>query len=342
MGKKTAGYALSNWSSWSFLDADIRLTGDAESLPSPTHSGELVHAGIREATPSRIVAEAFWRDAAGGLLKARFIGWRGNLDRFGLNLEYQPPVNRQVERLTYVFSCHPFDYSARGQWWRERWLDAAGRRLPLDGATHSFTTNDSLRFTLFNRHGQNTAGVVLAPARETTENVILEGEKGGSESSSVKIEIRPPDASTRVVAVLGDWVDEAYVLAIDRFLSQRQEVEAELQSVLSLRLPPPALPEFRLPCFPESDERSTRLKSAKESFDLARSKWEERQDNRSLLQLYQAKSNFESLYRVIQGDLIEDIVSENDIATLHSRNGSRLAGIARSIRLCEDRGNSVQ
>lgn len=238
LGKQVAFYMQSGWSRWNFLLAAIHLEGDEQPLPDPVLLGKLVFTGLRESTEQRIVADAVWQDSAGGLLRARFVGWRES-DRFGLALKYTPPKGRKVAELKYELACQPYDFSDHGNWERRRWLATPNGDAEVVKEPKAFTATTDNLFVFYNRLAQNTAGTFLAvaPDRVACVSATLEG-------PPIKLQITPQAVDREVVMVLGDWVDNPYALEVAGFLAQRETVAQELQqTVAQLKDTPPAKPD---------------------------------------------------------------------------------------------------
>ncbi|MBI2299495.1 MAG: hypothetical protein HYU66_11230 [Armatimonadetes bacterium] len=234
-GMKPAFYMSSNWSPWDFLSAAVRLEGDAAEVPQPTRRARLACLGLREVTNRRVVAEADWVDAAGGLLRARFVVWRG-VDRFGLVLRYAPPQGRNVVKLQYVLVCQPYDYSDRGYWERRRCLTTAGRSVELperQDVTVDLAAEPQL--VLHNRYAQSDSGTFLGLDAGCLAGVTVRGE-----GATAQVSLTPKSPATPVALVLGDWVNEGWALAAGRFFAARPAVADELAKLSTLELPPPA------------------------------------------------------------------------------------------------------
>jgi len=235
-GKKPAFYMASNWSAWDFVVVNVRLKGDGQDLPQPTRLGLLATCGLREVTNARIVAEAAWDDEAGGLTRAEFVGWRG-ADRFGMRLSYTPPDGREVETLTYTLICQPYDYSDRGYWERRRYVMTPPGDAPLpDDPPLALDLAKTTQFVFHNRFAQNDSGTVLGVQRQSVQNMTA-----ATAGNTVRTVLTPASVSAPVVLVLGDWVDEPYALAADRFFQAAADVAKELTEVAALQtaLPPP-------------------------------------------------------------------------------------------------------
>lgn len=226
IGKKPAAYMASNWSPWSFLDAEVTLDA-GEAVPSPTMVGLLVYAGLRELTDGRITADLIWRDVAGGHVRARCVGWRG-LDGFGLQLRYWPPPGRTVEKLTWVLTAHPYDYSDRGYWQRRRWLSTPDGDGPL-GDEPTDLGSEWLA-VLHNRFAHTESGVTLALDRETIAGASVQ-----TEGNRVPLRLAPVSADAPVTLVLGDWVDDVYDRARDRWFGQSETLGERLAETRTLQ-----------------------------------------------------------------------------------------------------------
>jgi hypothetical protein len=236
-GKKPAFYMASNWSPWDFLGASVRLDGDAADQPQPTKCGLLVYLGLREVTGERIVADAVFRDAAGGTLSARFVGRRGT-DRFGLRLSYDPPKGRQVASLRYTLVCQPYDYSDRGHWQRRRWVTTPARDYALaEGAPLEVKPAAESLFVFHNRFAQNDAGTLLAVDPTSVAAVSLTGH-----GNTIAIDLTPTSFGAPVYLLLGDWIDEAYGLAAGRFFASAAALTRELTDLATLQVPRPPEP----------------------------------------------------------------------------------------------------
>jgi hypothetical protein len=228
-GHKPASYMASNWSPWDFLAASVRLKGDTNNLPQPTKLGLLVYCGLAEVTNKRIVAEAIWQDSAGGALRVRLVGWRG-VQRFGLSGRYLKPDGREVESITYALTCQPYDYSDRGYWERRRFLLTPTGDQPLpDKPPLQFDPAQVWQFVFHNRFAQSDSGTVLALDRQSVRSVAVAGA-----GNTIGVTLAPADPAGELVAVLGDWVDEAYPLAAARFFAEERAVTAELAEVAGL------------------------------------------------------------------------------------------------------------
>jgi hypothetical protein len=232
-GKEPASYMASNWSPWDFLACAVRLRGDDTDVPQPTRMGLLIFCGLTEITRDRVMAEAVWEDAAQGLKRARFVGWRG-VDRFGLALSYTPPEGREVESVRYVLTCQPYDYADRGYWERRRCvLTPADNQLVAEGASLGFDPSVDSRFVFHNRFAQNDAGTVLAVDPERARAVTVTGA-----GNTLTVSATPADPGAEVVMVLGDWVDEAYARAAAGFIAAAEAVSAELAQTASAQAAP--------------------------------------------------------------------------------------------------------
>jgi hypothetical protein len=228
----------SNWSPWDFLAVAVRLQGDTADLPQPTRLGLLATCSLREVANRRIVAEAVWEDAAGGLTRAEFVGWRG-VDRCGLRLSYEPPAGREVETLCYTLVCQPYDYSDRGYWERRRHVMTPAGDQPLpEQPPLALDPAQAERFVFHNRFAQNDSGTLLAVQQQSVRSVTAQ-----TAGSTVRVALTPPTPEAPVVLVLGDWVDEAYAPAADRFFQAGPAVAQELAEVASLQTPLPPPPD---------------------------------------------------------------------------------------------------
>ncbi len=227
-GKKPAVYMASNWSPWSFLSAEITLDG-GETVPSPTLTGRLVFAGLREVTDERITADFIWRDTAGGYLRARCIGWRG-VDAFGLRARYWPPAGRTVAELTWVMTAHPYDYSDRGHWERQRWIATPARDEPMSEEPLPLDLADEWQVVLHNRFAQTDSGVTLALDRDTVSGVALL-----TEGDYVRLRLAATSADSAISLVLGDWVGEPYDRTRTRWFAQEGALSGWLGETRELR-----------------------------------------------------------------------------------------------------------
>jgi len=308
-GKKPAFYMAGNWSPWYFLDAEVRLDGDDGPVPSPTMSGRLIHAGLCEAGEQRVVAEAIWHDTADGFLLARFFGWRGDPDRFGMALAYSPPPGRQIRSLAYVLTCQPYDLADRGHWERQRWLATAPDALSALSSTQpvELTAGDPLRFVFFNRFAHNNAGTNLAVAPDNLAAVSIRGHgrdlAASSDRTTVRITLRPHDPATAIHVVLGDWVHEAYTIAIDKFFAAESAIAAELAD-MSNYTPPAPSPPPRFRSLPEDPaltaEFAPRLAEAELEYSAAREAWIESPDIPALARLQVSRRALSELHRQIR------------------------------------------
>jgi hypothetical protein len=213
-GHKPARYMSANWSPWWFLDAEVRLQGDEEPLPSPTMRGLLVHCGLREVANDRIVSDAVWREEAGGLLQARFTGWRGE-QVFGVSLRYLPPPDRTVANLRWVITAQPYDYSDRGHWQRRRWITTPTRSTAIPEEPLALAP-DEWRAVLHNRYAHLTSGCVMALAPEQ----LATAELWRPSRERVQVGLTPSDPAQPVTLVLGDWVGDYWQVTADRFLGR--------------------------------------------------------------------------------------------------------------------------
>lgn len=228
-GHKPAAYMSSNWSPWWFLDAEVRLDGADEPLPSPTMRGLLVHCGLREVANDRITGDAVWRDEAGGLLRASFTGWRGERV-FGMALRYLPPPGRTAS-VRWILTAQPYDYSDRGHWQRRRWLTTPARSVPVPEEALALA-DDEWRMILHNRYAHLTSGCVFAldPSQLAEVNV------SSPAPERVLVELVPADPGGQVALVLGDWVDSYWQVQARRLFARDA---TELQTLVSDAMPPP-------------------------------------------------------------------------------------------------------
>lgn len=236
-GHKPAVYMASNWSPWTFLAAEIRLSGEDKDLPQPTARGRLTFLGLREIGPSRMVAEAAWTDAAGGILLARCVGWP-RTDLFGMALRYLPPPGRTVDSLAFVLTCQPYDYSDRGLWERQRWFASPVRAVPLTSpAPVPFELPGEWRFVLHNRHAQTDSGCLLALDSASVGNAEIR-----LEGVTLKLRITPAASDRDCLLLLGDWVDEEPAAVCGRFLGgEGKDLVALIAEMGSLRPAKPAV-----------------------------------------------------------------------------------------------------
>jgi hypothetical protein len=227
-GHKPARYMSSNWSPWWFVSARVRLDGDEEDLPNPTMRGLLIHCGLREVANDRIAGDAVWRDEAGGLLRASFTGWRGER-LFGVALRYLPPPGRTVEKLRWVLTAQPYDYSDRGYWQRRRWLTTPARDLAVPEEPVSLT-DEEWRVVLHNRYAHLTSGCLLArdPGQAAAEVWRPHRER-------VQIALTPADSTDTVSLALGDWVRVYWQATAREFIGRDAQ---KLRGLLEQAVPP--------------------------------------------------------------------------------------------------------
>ena len=227
VGKKPAAYMASNWSPWWFLDAEVTLDG-GEAVPSPTMVGLLVHAGLREVTDGRVIADLIWRDVAGGHLRARCIGWRG-LDGFGLQLRYWPPPGRTVEKLTWVLTAQPYDYSDRDYWERRRWISTPVDDGALTEEPRTLDLATEWLAVLHNRFAHTESGVTLALDRGSIAATTVQ-----TEGNRVPLRLTPASPDGPIAMVLGDWVGEGYDRARARWFGLADRLPERLAQVRGL------------------------------------------------------------------------------------------------------------
>lgn len=238
IGHKPETYMASNWSPWDFLNVHVRLQGDAADLPQPTRLGLLVHAHITQPTADRAVAEACWRDAAGGLTRARFSGRRGT-PGFALSLRYFPPEGRRTESLRYELVCQPYDYSDRGHWQRRRWLSTPARDLHLASGQEVPLTLDTEWLSVYhNRCAQTDAGTWLA-----IDEGNVTGASVRAEGNTVRISLTPAALDADVHCALGDWVDRNFTLTRSDVFASAPSLQEMLAEAAATRSPDPALPD---------------------------------------------------------------------------------------------------
>jgi len=216
VGHKEKAYFSANWSPWTFLEPQIRLAGSPdEVLPPPTLYGRCVFAGIRECTPNRIVAEAIFRDTAGGWTRIRFIGLADTLDRFGVTVNYAPPNEKTVTSLTYRLICQPHDYSDRGYWQRRRTVTTpSGNTAMPDAAEHHYSSTDG-PWLFHNRFAHLTSGTFLDRNLTNIAGLTIRGI-----GKTIAIDLTPRNRHAWTGFVCGDWVAENWQLRSHRLLHE--------------------------------------------------------------------------------------------------------------------------
>ena len=233
-GHKEKRYFSANWSPWAFLAPQIQLAGSAKALPSPTLYGRCEFAGIRERSPRRIVAEALFRDTAGGWLRVRFIGLASCRDRFGVAAAYTPPDGKAVASLTYQLICQPHDYSDRGYWQRQRTVTTPSDSIALpDKAERRFSPADG-PWLLHNRLAHTTSGTFLDRCLNSVASVTTRGA-----GHTITIDLEPADLASWTTFVCGDWIGEHWRLRGDRLF---REAPAVTEARASRLFATPALP----------------------------------------------------------------------------------------------------
>jgi len=234
-GHKERSYFAANWSPWMFLEPRIRLAGMAAPLRPPTLYGRCEFAGIREKTDGRIVAEALFRDSAGGWTRVRFSGLASCPGRFGVAVNYEPAAGKTVESVVWQLVCQPHDYSDRGYWQRERAVTtpAATTALP-DKETQRFPPGAG-PWLFHNRGAHLTSGVFLDRSLSNVKDIVTRGA-----GNTIAVELAPGHAVGWVRFVCGNWVGEHWRLRATR-LFREDDAESETRAAaFSELLPTPA------------------------------------------------------------------------------------------------------
>ena len=214
-GHKERRYFSANWSPWGFLQPVVRLRREDNALPTPTLFGRCECAGIRERSDERIVAEALFRDVAGGHLRVRFVGLAQRRDRFGVAVAYAPPAGKTVQSLTYRLVCQPHDYSDRGYWQRQRTVTTPEGSIALPDKAERRFPPASGPWVFHNRFAHLTSGTFLDGPLTNVDAVLVRGE-----GHTIAVELcteRPGDWTT---LICGDWVAEHWRLRSDRLFRE--------------------------------------------------------------------------------------------------------------------------
>ncbi len=214
----------------------VRLEGDPKDLlvAAPTYMGLLECLTLREVTNDRVVAEADWRDEAGGALRMRFVCWRGDPAKFGAVARYFPPEGRTASVFVCTTSCNPLQYvtdsTVRKRYLRTgaRFVEVPPKPEPLDPATE-------WALVFLNRFAMQSGGGSLAVDPAAVSGLSISQNWAGT----VETKVTAQDPAADLGLLFGDWAHEHGEIYAARYLAAPDALRADLAKLAALSLPAP-------------------------------------------------------------------------------------------------------